>query len=69
LAVIREQNMNNHFAILLQLMTIYCFIKFQQTKDMSTTLIKEFNYNVPIEKVWQALINKDEMVFPSTSKV
>jgi len=38
---------------------------------MSTTLIKEFNYNVPIEKVWQALINKDEMrkwYFPQLQK-
>ncbi|RDV15940.1 SRPBCC domain-containing protein [Pontibacter diazotrophicus] len=28
---------------------------------MSTPLIKEFNYNVPIEKVWQALTDKDKM--------
>lgn len=28
---------------------------------MSTPLIKEFNYHVPIEKVWQALTDKDKM--------
>lgn len=28
---------------------------------MSTPLIKEFNYNVPIEKVWQALTDKNKM--------
>jgi len=28
---------------------------------MSTPLIKEFNYNVPIGKVWQALTDKDKM--------
>ena len=28
---------------------------------MSAPLIKEFNYNVPIEKVWRALTDKDKM--------
>ena len=28
---------------------------------MKVPLIKEFNYNVPIEKVWQALTDKDKM--------
>lgn len=28
---------------------------------MSTSLIKEFNYSVPIAKVWQALSDKDKM--------
>ena len=28
---------------------------------MKVPLIKEFNYNVPIEKVWEALTDKDKM--------
>ena len=38
---------------------------------MSTPLIKEFNYNVPIEKVWQALTDKVKMkkwYFPQLQK-
>jgi uncharacterized protein YndB with AHSA1/START domain len=38
---------------------------------MSTPLIKEFNYNVPIEKVWRALTHKDKMekwYFPQLQK-
>lgn len=38
---------------------------------MSTALIKEFSYNVPIEKVWWALTYKDKMkkwYFPQLQK-
>lgn len=38
---------------------------------MSTPLIKEFDYSVPIEKVWQALTDKDKMkqwYFPQLQK-
>lgn len=38
---------------------------------MSILLIKEFDYNVPIEKVWQALTDKDSMkkwYFPQLQK-
>ncbi|MGV8091806.1 MAG: SRPBCC domain-containing protein [Mangrovibacterium sp.] len=38
---------------------------------MSTPLIKEFDYNIPIGKVWQALTNVDKMkewYFPQLQK-
>ncbi|RDC55939.1 SRPBCC domain-containing protein [Pedobacter chinensis] len=38
---------------------------------MSTPLIKEFNYNAPIEKVWHAITNEDKMrkwYFPQLQK-
>lgn len=38
---------------------------------MSTPLIKEFTYNVPVEEVWQALTDKDKMkewYFPQLQK-
>ena len=38
---------------------------------MKIPLIKEFDYNVPIEKVWQALTDKDKMkkwYFPQLQK-
>ena len=38
---------------------------------MNTPLTKDFNYNVPIEEVWQALTDKDKMkkwYFPQLQK-
>ena len=38
---------------------------------MSNPLIKEFNYNAPVEKVWRALTDKDELkkwYFPQLQK-